>query len=411
LKRLAISVVFAALLVGVVPMSGSAASFVDSTPCPADGPLLVCPGGYVGQQYDIQLQARGGCDLYWWELPNGVLPAGLTMTSSGHITGAPIETIETHPWVIVHDLLPSQGGYPWCIGDNNSQRQFVFKTLPGLAIDQTESTVPPATVNQPYTAVKFTASTLTHLKPTASSPSTATWSISSGALPTGISFSPDGVLSGTPTQEGSWTFKIKAEHGGISDSQTKTMTVRQPLGVNSPLTKPTQRLEVDVPFTAAQSATGGSGAYTWTLASGTFPAGVVMNPADGSVTGTPTTPGSYPISIKLADTEGRSSTLSTTFIVADRLAIPVFKVKTAIVNRAYRQKLERTGGVAPVQWKLVRGKLPKGVTLAKKLGLLLGKPTKAGTYRVAVEATDAFGVKATANLKIVVAARPAGTRR
>jgi hypothetical protein len=136
-----------------------------------------------------------------------------------------------------------------------------------------------------------------------------------------------------------------------------------------------------------------------------------MNPADGSVTGTPTTPGSYPISIKLADTEGRSSTLSTTFIVADRLAIPVFKVKTAIVNRAYRQKLERTGGVAPVQWKLVRGKLPKGVTLAKKLGLLLGKPSKAGTYRVAVEATDAFGVKATANLKIVVAARPAGTRR
>ena len=94
--------------------------------------------------------------------------------------------------------------------------------------------------------------------------------------------------------------------------------------------------------------------------------------------------------------------MSTTFVVADRLAIPVFKVKTAIANRAYRQKIERTGGVAPVAWTLVRGKLPKGVTLAKKLGLLLGKPTKAGTYRVSVEAVDTLAVKATANLKIVV---------
>ena len=58
--------------------------------------------------------------------------------------------------------------------------------------------------------------------------------------------------------------------------------------------------------------------------------------------------------------------------------------------------------MAPLEWKLVRGKLPSGVTLAKRLGLLLGKPTKAGTYRVAVEAVDSLAAKATVNLKIVV---------
>jgi Putative Ig domain len=77
-------------------------------------------------------------------------------------------------------------------------------------------------------------------------------------------------------------------------------------------------------------------------------------------------------------------------------------LKPAKVGRAYRQKIARTGGVAPLEWKLLRGKLPKGVTLAKRLGLLLGKPTKAGKYRVAVEAVDALGVKASANLTIVV---------
>jgi large repetitive protein len=405
LKRFAIIAAFGALLVCLVPTSGSAASFVDSNPCPADGPLLVCPVGYVGHQYDIQLMARGGCDLYWWEFPNGPLPAGLPPASSGHITGVPTEATETHPWVIVHDLLPSQGGYPWCIGDNNSQRQFVFKTLPGLAIDQTESTVPPATVNQAYPALKFTASTVTHLKPTAGSPTTATWSIASGSVPTGMSFSSDGVLSGTPTQEGSWTFKIKAEHGAISDTQTKTMSVRQPLAVNSPFTTGAvaQKLEIDVPFSAKQTATGGSGAYTWTVASGTLPAGIVLNP-DGSVTGTPTTPGSYKVSIKIADTEGRSVTLSPTLVVNPRLALTSIKLKQAIVGHAYRQRLAKTGGVAPLQWTLLKGKLPKGVTLAKRLGILLGKPTTAGKYSVEVEATDALGVTASTRLSLVVKA-------
>ena len=292
MKRVAVIVAFAALLAGVLAMSGSAASFDDSHPCPAQGPLLVCPQGQVGQDYKIQLIALAGCDQYRWEITDGTLPPGLKMDSSGLVSGKVTGTGETHPWVTVHDLLPAEGGYPWCGGDNHSERQFVFETIPGLDIDQTESTVAPATVNQPYSAVKFTVTALTNTNPRAGSPTTATWSRSSGSVPPGMSFSSDGVLSGTPTQEGSWTFVIQAERGGISDHETKTISVRQPLAVTSPFTTRTQRLEVDVPFTAAQTATGGSGAYTWTLASGALPAGVVMNP-DGSVTGTPTTPGSY----------------------------------------------------------------------------------------------------------------------
>jgi hypothetical protein len=408
LKRFAFITAFAALLVGVVAMTGSAASFDDSHPCPAQGPLLVCPQAQVGQDYKLQLIALAGCDLYRWEIVNGTLPPGLKMDSSGLVTGKPTTTGETQPWVVVHDLLPSEGGNSWCGGDNHSERQFVFEAVPGLDIDQSEASAPPATVNQAY-SVKFTATSVTSLNPRTGSPATATWSIQSGSLPTGLSFSTDGTLSGTPTQEGSWTFVIHAERGGISDHETKTLTVRQPMAATSQLTT-SRRLEVGIPYTATQSATGGSGSYTWTLASGTLPTGVELKP-DGTVTGTPTVPGRYTVSIKVADTEGRSQTVNTTLVVADRLAITTTTLKQAKVKRPYRQKIERTGGVAPLEWKLVRGKLPKGVTLAKRLGLLLGTPTKAGTYKIEVEAVDSFGVKSAAKLTLVVKGSAGSTKR
>lgn len=401
MKRFAVIAAFVTLLAGLVVMPGSAASFNDSNPCPAQGPLLVCPSGFVGQPYSLQLIALAGCDLYRWEMPNGTLPRGLSLSSSGLVSGTPKSAEETHPWMTVHDLLANEGGYAWCGGDNKSERQFVFKVVPGLSIQ--DQVVPPATVGQPYSKA-LTVNLVTSIDPAQGSPTTATWSIKSGSLPTGVSLSPAGVLSGTPTSEGAYTFVVKVEGaGGATDTETETLSVRQPLKVTSPFTSGAvaQKLEVGVPFTASQSATGGSGSFTWTLAGGTIPTGVELKP-DGSVTGTPTVPGKFTFSIRVGDTEGRSVTLNPTLVVAARLAITTLTLKQAKVGRAYRQKIERTGGATPLEWKLVRGKLPKGVTLAKRLGLLLGKPTKAGKYRIVVEAVDALAVKASANLTIVV---------
>lgn len=399
MKRFAIIFAFVAMLVGVSATSGSAASFNDSTPCPATLAILVCPIGYVGEPYTLQLIGQAGCDLYRWEIPNGQLPKGLTMNSTGLVTGVPESTADEIPWMTIHDLLPAQGGYPWCGGDNQSQRQFEFKVVPGLSI-QTQS-VPPGTVNQPYSAT-LSVYTVTNTKPFAGSPTTATWSIKSGSLPTGVSLSTSGVISGTPTSEGSYAVVVKAVGGGgVTDTETEVLSVRQPLAVNSQLTTNGRRLEVGVPYTATQTATGGSGTYAWTLASGTLPTGVELKP-DGSVAGTPTVPGTYTFAVKLADSEGRTQTLNTTLVVASPLAVSHSKLKSAKANHGYRQRIAWTGGVAPLQWRLVSGKLPKGVTLAKRLGLLLGKPTKAGTYRFEVEAADSFDVTSAARLTLVV---------
>ena len=395
MKRFALIATLAALLVGAAAGSGSAASFVDSTPCPADGPLLVCPTAQIGQPYDIQLQARGGCDLYRWEIVNGSLPPGLYMSSSGRVTGIPTTASETRPWVWLHDLLPSQGGYSWCIGDNRSERQFVFRVGAGLSIQ--DQSVPGGTIGQAYSK-QLTVWSVTSLNPVQGSPTAATWSIASGSLPPGVNLSPSGLLSGTPTAEGSFTFVVKATGGGTaSDTETETLVVRQPLTLTAALGA--AKADVGMPFSSQQSATGGSGSYTWSVTNGALPAGVTLA-SNGTISGTPRLAGRYALTLTVTDNESRSKSVAVTLIVRPKLAFAPLKLKSAAVGTAYRSKIRTIGGFAPLTW-TVKGKVPKGFAIAQT-GLLFGTPTKAGTYRITVTASDSLGAVAKKTLTLVV---------
>src|ERR1700746_21633 len=97
MKRFTLIVVLAALVAGVVATPGSTASLDDTAPCPASGPLLVCPTMTVGQPVNLQLRALNGCDVYWWEIVNGGLPAGLSMSASGLVRGPPAAARPTPP--------------------------------------------------------------------------------------------------------------------------------------------------------------------------------------------------------------------------------------------------------------------------------------------------------------------------
>jgi len=399
LKRLAFTAAFALLLTGVIAMPGSAASFDDSTPCPASGPLLVCPAGQVGQPYyngsALQLIARGGCDVYRWEIVNGSLPPGLSMSSDGKVSGVPTAATEVVPWVIVHDLLPSEGGYSWCIGDNHSERQFVFRVGPGLSIQ--DQSVPAGTIGQPYSK-QLTVWSVTNLNPVQGGPAAATWSIASGSLPPGVNFSSSGLLSGTPTAEGSFTFVVKAAGGGTAtDTETETLVVRQPVTLTTALGA--AKAEVGMPFSSLQSAGGGSGTYTWSVSKGALPTGVTLA-NEGTISGAPTLPGRYAFTLTVTDSESRSKSVDVTLVIKAKLAFKTLKLKNATAGVAYRSTIVTTGGVAPLTW-TVRGKLPKGFKIGKT-GLLFGTPTKAGTYRITVTVTDSLGAVAGKTLTLVV---------
>jgi hypothetical protein len=149
-----------------------------------------------------------------------------------------------------------------------------------------------------------------------------------------------------------------------------------------------------------QTATGGNGTFTWALASGSAPAGLVLAP-DGTISGTPASPGRFAFVMRVTDGEGRTATVNATLVVAPRFEITSLKLKPAKAGAAYRATITTVGGVAPATWS-VRGKLPAGVTFGKRLHLFIGVPKKAGKYRVTVQAVDALGAKAQKTFTLVV---------
>jgi hypothetical protein len=242
---------------------------------------------------------------------------------------------------------------------------------------------------------------LTASNPPAGIAATAvTWSVLSGALPPGLSIV-SGVITGTPTTAGSFTFVVQAE---LDPTRRDTETLRIDVTTAVAITAPAKpRSEIGVPFTAKLVATGGTGVYTWSLGGGVLPAGVVLA-ADGTLAGTPTAAGAFSFTAAIADSVGRTATQTVAFPVAARLAISTQRLRAVKVGRLYRAKLTATGGVLPKKWKVKTGPLPRGIRFDRTLGLLSGTPTRPGRYRVTFEATDALKVTSKKTLLIEVLA-------
>ena len=403
MKRFALVFALVVVLAGVAVTAASALRFDDGTPCPDTHPVFSCPSGTVGQHYSVQLVSWGGCGPalpYQYKVLNGGLPGGLSLSTSGLISGTPTTSGTASFWVELSDENPPS--QPWCV-PSTAERQFSISISPGLSI--TQNSVPGGTVGQPYSQT-LTVSQVTSLNPPTGPQVSATWSVQSGTLPPGITLSDAGALAGTPTTEGSYQFVVKAVNGGLSDTETYTVVVRQPVVISSPfgnVAKP-PKSEVGVQFDATLTATGGSGTYTWALAGGTLPTGVNFDATTGAISGTPDTAGKYAFSITATDSEGRVTTLNATLGVAGKLTFKTLKIKAAKVGKLYSAKLKTVAGVAPVKWKILSGKLPIGIRFDKKLGAFGGTTRKAGTYRVTVEATDALGVTAKKTFVLVVKA-------
>lgn len=406
--RFRLAVVLVGAFVAIIAAGASAADFdVDGGPCretPGEALLLQCPTAYVGLEYEVELESEegSGCEPYdWFEVVNSTLPAGLSMSREGVISGVPTTAGLTRFWVWNHDLTEAQGGPSWCQREDRSEREFSVPVDPWLAIES--ETIKPATTGEPYSKT-LTARRVVSLNPPTGGAVQASWSLQSGALPPGLTLSSQGLLAGTPSSEGSFRFVVRAQNGTPFDTQEYTLGVRQPVTVTSSFTSTRRpRAEVGVRFANTVSATGGTGSYTWSLASGALPDGVELDPTSGTISGTPTVAGSFAFAVAATDDEGRVGTANATLSVASKLAIKTRRLKAGKLARAYRARLATVGGVQPLTWQVRRGKLPRGVRLASRVGALVGVPRRAGTFRVVFEARDALG--ATARQKLVLQVR------
>lgn len=396
--RLLLALAAVSVAAGIGATSASALAFAD-TPCIESGPsaVRICPPGTVGTPYSIRLDGRSGCGPglpYQFRLLNGALPDGLSLQSNGTISGTPTSAGNAVFWVELSDEDPPS--QPWCT-PKKAEREFSIRIDPGLVI--TTESAPAAFTGTAY-SLTLAAAMQTAPGATTPPPSPPTWSVE-GALPPGLALdAATGVLSGTPTAEGTYAFTVRAALvDGRSAARALSIEVKTALSVVPPESIPAS--EVGVPVRIQLGAAGGTPPYAWTLSSGTLPPGVALTPS-GRIAGRPTAPGSYRFTATVADAGGQSQSYAGTLLVAPRLAIATTSLRPGTVGRAYRAVFAATGGVSPAVWSITQGPLPRGLRLDRRSGVISGTPARAGRYRIRVQVADSLGVRSVRSFLIVV---------
>jgi hypothetical protein len=174
------------------------------------------------------------------------------------------------------------------------------------------TTTPAFTASTPSTSVLKNAAFTTYTF--AASGSRITYAIASGALPTGMSLNATtGALSGTPTVSGGFSYSVSATNdSGTVSTATLSLAVNEaPTWTsNSPTTALLTGSNVSYTFAAS-----GYPAPTYSVTSGTLPAGLTLDSSSGLLSGTPTTVGSSTVTFQASNGIGTAVTVSKTFVV------------------------------------------------------------------------------------------------
>ena len=251
-------------------------------------------GAVVGVAYTQTFAATGGTSPYQWSIlaGGGFLPTGLTLSAAGSLSGTPVPTPGTFPFTVqVTDFA-----------GRTATKAFTL-TIAGVLIIGTANPLPEARVGAPYNLALALVGGFVPF----------TWSITGGALPAGITLNPTtGALSGTPTVPGTFTFTVSVTGGGQTATQSLTITVTAAVTITTAPTLPDGT--VGSVYNQTLALAGGSGTFTWSVSTGTLPGGITLNSA-GSLSGTPSAPGTFTFTVSIAGGAGQSATKSLTITV------------------------------------------------------------------------------------------------
>jgi hypothetical protein len=145
------------------------------------------------------------------------------------------------------------------------------------------------------------------------------WAVTTGSLPAGLTLgASSGTISGTPTTAGNSSFTVT-----LTDSGSLTATANYTIAVSTaPLQITTSSITngtVGTAYSQVFAASGGSGNYSWSLTAGASALttlGLTLS-SGGTLSGTPTTAGSYPFTVQVTDTSNQSTqTASFTLVVS-----------------------------------------------------------------------------------------------
>lgn len=322
------------------------------------------PSAAAGKAFAATLDGSGpGGPLVWSVAPGSSLPAGLTLRSDGLISG-------TAPAIGVY-------GFDVSLRDSRGWQRPVTRSLT-LVVEKIAvltSSMPDGHVGASYSS-----------KLSFASGSFPTWRIHYGALPPGLKLAAStGVISGTPTSEGTFTFGVTVSaNGNTSRQRVLTITVR-PMEV---VTASLSSAPVATSYSQKLLVAGGSGTRTWSVAGGALPPGLALSAA-GTISGTPTSVGTWTVTVRVTDQSAPARTATRTLtLTVIPMEITTATLPDAKKGQLYQKTLTVIGGKTTRTWSVVGGSLPAGLTLSSG-GKIAGYPKVIGTYTFTVRVQDA----------------------
>jgi type II secretory pathway pseudopilin PulG len=343
-------------------------------------PIAASPGNQTNAVRDtvnLQLAVQGssGVPPFTWSSPvtgqPGALPLGLAMNQAGLITGSPDPSVANQTFTVtvtVTDAFLRQASVT-----------FTWQILPPLLIAD-----PGARANTTADTVSLT------LSASGGTGSGYVWGAS--GLPSGLTISAAGTISGKPTVVGNYTVTATVTDSSGTRQATRVFTwtiTYPPLAASNPGNQASTVGRAIPPLQL--SASGGSGGYVW---SGAVPAGLTLSAA-GLLTGTPTTAASSQVTLTVADpTAGYTKQVGFTWTVFAAPSVTSPGNQTSTVGAAVSRSLAASCPNAPCSYTLNNG--PAGLSVNAG-GVITGTVGgSAQTYaNVSVTVTDKAGATAT----------------
>ena len=224
--------------------------------------------------FSTTLRVIGGTAPYSGTIVAGQLPAGLSFDgATGIISGTPNEPSGTHVVFRFTDHLGQTVTAGWGMGISGGPSSLWFNTGGDLG-----SVLPGTSYSRQLSACCAAS---------------FEWSVVGGTLPPDLSLSPAGLLNGTATTDGIYSFLAQVTDGTNTIARQFTLSVT-PMSVSAAVGTSTGN--VGTPISVALMATGNIGAVTWTPSPFTYlPPGLELVSSNGSWTlsGTPTASGQY----------------------------------------------------------------------------------------------------------------------
>jgi hypothetical protein len=234
------------------------------------------PAGTAGTSYDQQIIVEE-VGVYTMTVTSGTLPPGIQLGFNGRLgrfSGTPTR-VGTYNFTVKATRADSCSG---------SRSYSITINCPTITLDTINATLPKGTAGSNYFGQFF-------ISPT----SNYTFDIIQGDLPPGLSVNPEHrSIEGTPQATGTWNFTLKVtSFGSCSASLNLNLTIDCPTVTLPSLPKGT----VNQSYAQSIGVSGSSGAFTYGVAAGSLPPGLVLDPSTRMVKGKPTQPGTFNFTI------------------------------------------------------------------------------------------------------------------